>query len=162
MKPMRITLAVLGAALTLVLAACGGAGDVPTGAVAVVAGTEISRTELDELIETARKGYEARDQDFPKVGTPDYQSVQSQFVAYLVQRTEFEQAAEDLGIEVTDKDVDKALDDFVESRYKGDRDEFEKDLKEQGFTFEAFGKTLRTSVLSQNLFNEVTKDVNVA
>ena len=162
MKPMRITLAVLGAALTLVLAACGGAGDVPTGVVARVAGTEISQAELDELIETARKGYEASKQDFPKVGTPEFQSVQSQFVAYLVQRTEFEQAAEDLDIEVTDKDVDKALDDFVESRYKGDRDEFEKDLKEQGFTFEAFGKTLRTSVLSQKLFDEVTKDVKVA
>ncbi len=159
MKPMLITLAVLGAALTLVLAACGGASGVPTGAVAVVAGTEISQAELDELIETARK---ASDQDFPKVGTPEYQNVQARFVAYLVQRTEFEQAAEDLGIEVTDKDVDQALDDFVESRYKGNRDEFEKDLKEQGFTEEALRKTLRTSVLSQKIFEEVTKDVKVA
>jgi len=161
MKPMRITLAVLGAVLTIVAAACGGASDVPTGVVARVAGTDISQAELDELIATARKGYEASDQDFPKVGTPEYQSVQSQFVAYLVQRTEFEQAAEDFGIEVADKDVDKALDDFVESRYKGDRDEFEKDLKEQGFTEEAFRKTLRTSVLSQKIFNEVSKDVKV-
>ncbi len=161
MKPMRITLAVLGAALTLVLAACGGASDVPSGSVAVVAGTEISQAELDELIATARKGYEASNQDFPKVGTPEYQNVQSQFVAYLVQRAEFEQAAEDLGIEVTDKDVDKAFDDFVKSRYKGDRDEFEKALKEQGFTEEAFRKTLRTSVLSQKIFDEVTKDVKV-
>ena len=71
MKPMRITLAVLGAALTLVAVACGGAGGVPSGTVAVVAGTEIPQAELDELVETAKKGYEARGQDFPKVGTPE-------------------------------------------------------------------------------------------
>src|SRR3970040_2921508 len=109
MKPMRITLAVLGAALTLVVAACGGASDVPTGAVAVVAGTEISQAELDELIETARKGYEGSDQDFPKVGTPEYQNVQSQFVAYLVQRTGFAQAAEVVGTQVPSTAVHKRV-----------------------------------------------------
>ncbi len=162
MTPMRITLAVLGAALTFVLAACGGASDVPTGSVAVVAGTEISQAELDEMIETARKGYKAREQEFPKVGTPEYQDLQRYYVAFLVQWTEFEQAAEDLGLEVTETDIDKAIEDDVKGRFDGDRDEFDKALEEQGYDEESTRKIIyRVAVLSKKIFDEVTKDVKV-
>jgi foldase protein PrsA len=161
MNPLRITLVALGAAATLALTACGGAGDVPAGAVAVVGGAEITRAELDAWVETAKKGYAANDREFPKVGTPEYQSIQSQFLAYLVQQTEFEQAAEDLGIDVTEKDVDKAYEELAESRYNGDEDALEKELEKQGFTLETLRKMLRNSVLAQKLFQEVTKDVKV-
>jgi foldase protein PrsA len=161
MNPVRIALAALGAALLLVVAACGGETDVPSGAVAVVGGTEISRAELDQWIATAKTGYEGSDRDFPKVGTPEYQSLQSQYLALLVQRVEFEQAADDLGIEVTEKDVDKALDEFVQSRYKGDRAELAKDLKAQSFTEEMLRRSVRHGVLAQKIFDEVTKDVEV-
>ena len=48
-------------------------------------GTEISKGDLDELIAQAKKGYESQNQDFPKAGTPEYQSIQTQYVAYLVE-----------------------------------------------------------------------------
>src|SRR5205809_356812 len=107
MKPVRVTLALLGAAIILLLAACGGGQSVPSGAVAVVAGTEIARPDLDRWIAQTKKSYEAQKQAFPKVGTAEYQNIQTQTVAYLVQRAEFEQAAQDLGVKVTDKDIDK-------------------------------------------------------
>ncbi|MBA3433030.1 MAG: peptidylprolyl isomerase [Actinobacteria bacterium] len=159
MKLSRITLAALAATFAVVVSACGGGGDVPTGAVAVVDGTEISRTELDQLVERAKKAYEAQKQEFPKVGTPEYQNVQTQYVAFLVQREEFEKEADDLEVEITDKDVDKALDEFVKSRFQGDRKQFGKALEGQGFTEEEFRETIRTGVLSQKLFDAVTKDV---
>lgn len=161
MKLSRITFAALGATVAVVTSACGGGGDVPTGAVAVVDGTEISRAELDQLIERAKKAYEAQKQEFPKVGTPEYQNVQTQYVAFLVQREEFEKEADDLGVEITDKDVDEALDEFVKSRFQGNRKEFEKALAGQSFTGEEFRETIRASVLSQKLFDAVTKDVEV-
>ena len=161
MKLSRITLATLGATLAVVASACGGGGDVPTGAVAVVDGTEISRTELDGLVERAKKAYEAQKQEFPKVGTPEFQNVQTQYVAFLVQREEFEKEAAGLGIEIAEKDVDKELEEFVKSRFEGDRKKFEKALADQGFTEEEFRETLRTAVLSQKLFDAVTKDVEV-
>jgi foldase protein PrsA len=162
MTPRRLALAAVGAALLLAASACGGGGDVPEGAVAVVAGTEIARAELDELIGVAKKAYQAQDRDFPKVGTPEYQSIQTQYLAYLVQREELEQAAEELGIEVTEQDVDKAYDEYVKrAPFDGDRKALEKALREQGLTEELFRKTLRVSVLSQKLFDEVTKDVQV-
>lgn len=162
MKLSRLTVAVLGAGLVLVASACGGSTSVPDGAVAVVDGTEIAKSDLDELIAIAKKAYDARDQEFPKAGTREYQSIQQQYLAFLVQREEFQQQADDLGVEVTKKDVDKALQDFIKSRFGGDRKEFDQALEQQGFTLEAFRETLESSVLSQKLFDEVTKDVEVS
>jgi foldase protein PrsA len=161
MKLLRISLAILGSVFVLVLSACGGGEDVPSDAVAVVDGTEIARADLDELLDRARQTYESQKQEFPKVGTPEYLNVQAQYVKFLVQLEEFEQEAEELGVQVTEKDVDKELDEFVESRFDGKQAEFEKALKEQGFTKQALRETLRASVLSQKLFDEVTKDVVV-
>jgi parvulin-like peptidyl-prolyl isomerase len=163
MKLTRIAVAALAAVLALVASSCGGASSVPTGVVAVVDGTEIPRADLEELIDWARKGFEARKQEFPKAGSPDYQSIQSQYVAFLVQREEFEQAAQDLGIEISENDIDKALGDFVKSQFEGDRGKLDKELKEQGLSFETFQDiTIRTQVLTKKLFDEVTKDVKVS
>src|SRR5919106_1433097 len=161
MKLLRISLALLGSAFVLVSAACGGSEGVPGDAVAVVDGTAIPRSALDELIAQARKTYEAQDQDFPKAGTPEYQNVQTQYVKYLVQLEEFDKEADELGIEVTEKDVDKELQEFIKTRFEGKRAGFEKALAEQGYTENALRKTLYASVLSQKLFDEVTKDVEV-
>jgi parvulin-like peptidyl-prolyl isomerase len=161
MKFLRISLVLLAFALVLASAACGGSENVPGDAVAVVDGTEIPRSELDALIAQAKKTYEAQQQEFPKAGTPEYQNVQTQYVKYLVQLEEFSKEAEELGIEVTDKDVDKELNEFIKTRFEGKRAEFEKALEEQGYTEKALRKTLYSSVLSQKLFDEVTKDVEV-
>jgi foldase protein PrsA len=161
MNLARITLALLGATAALMASACGGNESVPSGSVAVVDGTEISKDELDQLLDQAKNGYEANKQEFPKVGTPEYQTLQTQYLAYLVQREEFRQSAADLGVEVADKDVDAAEDDLVKERFKGDRKEYEKALKQQGLTPEEYRSTLETSVLAQKLFDEVTKETKV-
>jgi len=162
MKRSRLVLVLLGLALALSASACGGGGgDVPDGAVAVVDGTEVSRAELDELIERAKKAYAAQKQEFPKVGTPEHQNVQTQYVTFLVQREEFEKEADKRHITVTEEDVDKEVQEFLKTRYGGKRDAFLKELKEQGFTEEALRETLRTSVLSKKLFDAITEDVKV-
>jgi peptidyl-prolyl cis-trans isomerase C len=161
MKLLRISLALLGSAAVLVSAACGGSANVPGDAVAVVDGTEIPRSDLDTLIAQAKKTYEAQEQEFPKAGTPEYQNVQTQYVKYLVQLEEFAKEAEELGIEVKDSDVDKELQEFIKTRFDGKRADFEKALKEQGYTEKALRETLYASVLSQKLFDAVTKDVEV-
>ena len=161
MKLLRISLALVGSAFVLVSAACGGGESIPGDAVAVVDGTAIPRSDLDALISQARKTYEAQEQEFPKAGTPEYQNVQTQYVKYLVQLEEFGKEAEELGIEVTDKDVDKELQEFIKTRFAGKRADFEKALEEQGYTEKALRETLYASVLSQKLFDAVTKDVKV-
>ena len=163
MTAARLALGLLLATFAVALAACGGGSDdVPADAIAVVNGTEISKTELDELVASAKKGYEAREQQFPKAGTPEFQSIQTQYVAYLVELEEFRQSAKDLGVEVTDKDVDDAEAEVIKSSFDGKRAEYEKALKQQGFTPEQYRKkALEVSALSKKMFDEVTKDVKV-
>lgn len=162
MRLSRVTLVVLAAALAVVASSCGGSGDVPDGAVATVDGTVIAKSELDQLMTVARKSYESRDQEFPKAGTPEYQSIQTQYLAFLVQREEFRKEAEKLDIEITEKDVDAKLEELIESRFDGERKKLDDALEEQGFTFEVFRETaLESSVLSDKLFEAVTKDVEV-
>ena len=159
----RITLGSLLAALALAATACGGGSEsVPSGTVAVVDGTEISEDQLDELIAQAKKGYESQKQEFPKAGTPEYQSIQTQYVAYLVELEEFRQAADELGVSVTEKDVDEAEQELIKTRFDGKRAEYEKALAAQGFTPEQYReKALEVSALSQKIFDEVTKGVKV-
>jgi foldase protein PrsA len=162
MNLSRLTLAILGATLVAFVSACGGgSGDVPDNAVAVVDGTEISREQLGQLVERAKSAYKAQKQEFPRVGTPEYQNVESQYVAFLVQQEEFEQKADELGVEISEKDIDKGVSDFVKSRFGGKQKDFEKALEQQGFTTDAFRETIRTSVLAQKLYDEVTKEVKV-
>jgi parvulin-like peptidyl-prolyl isomerase len=142
----RITFGILLAALALAVSACGGG----------------SKEQLDELIAQAKKGYESQKQEFPKAGTPEYQNIQTQYVAYLVELEEFRQAADELGVSVSDKDVDKAEQELVKSRFDGKRAEYEKALEAQGFTGEEYReKALAVSALSKKIFDEVTKGVKV-
>ncbi len=163
MTPVRITLACLLATVALAAAACGGGSEsVPSGSVAVVDGTEISKADLDQLIAQAKKGYESQNQDFPKAGTPEYQSVQTQYVAYLVELEELRQAAEELGISVSEKDVDAAEEKLIDERFDGKRADYEKALEKQGFTAEQYRENaLEVSALSSKIFDEVTKGAKV-
>jgi parvulin-like peptidyl-prolyl isomerase len=161
MKLLHLTFVAALAALSLVVTACGSEAGVPEGVIAVVDGSEITREELDELVAHGKRTYEAQQQEFPRVGTPEYQNVQKQYVAYLVQREQFQHEADELGIEVTEKDVDAEVKKFVDSNFSGKKADFDKALKAQGFTIDSFRETLRSSVLAQKLYDEVTKGVKV-
>jgi parvulin-like peptidyl-prolyl isomerase len=162
MKRSLVMLAALVSVLGLVAAGCGGSEDVPASAVAVVNGTEIAETDLDTLMEQAKASYAASDREFPKVGTEEYRSVQQQYVVFLVQKTQFEQQAEELGVEVTDADVEKTRDQLKKDRFDGSEQKLKDALEENGLSEDAFRETLRVSVLSDKIFKAVTKDVKVS
>jgi parvulin-like peptidyl-prolyl isomerase len=159
--PGKVALAALVAASALLAAGCGGSSNVPSGSIAVVNGTEISRSELDGWLAQAKKSYRATKQEFPKVGTTEYQNLQTQYVAFLVQREEFQQAAKDLGVTVTAKDIDKGVRDYIKQKFGGNRKKFEQALETQDFPESLFRKTILVTVLYQKIFEQVTKDVKV-
>ena len=89
---MKISRALVLPALLLALlaAGCGGGSEsVPADAVAVVDGDEVAKSDYDALIEQARKSYKNQKRDFPKAGTPEFQTLKSQAVQFLVQREQF-------------------------------------------------------------------------
>ena len=161
MTAARIFFGLLLASLALAATACGGGSDsVPSDAVAVVDGTEISKAQLAEQMEISRKGYARNKQQFPKAGTAEYQDVQSRNLALLVQFVQLQQAADDLGIEVSDETVDKLENKLIQTSFKGNRAKYEKALKEAGYTAEQYRQMAWLfPMLSSKIFQAVTKDV---
>jgi foldase protein PrsA len=160
---MKISRLLLFPALVLALfaAGCGGDEEVPSDAVAVVDGQKVAKSDYDALIAQARKSYKNQKREFPKAGTQEFQTLKNQAVQFLVQRVEFEQQAEDLDIEVTDKKVDARLAQIKKQYFGGDPKKYEKQLKEQGLSDKQVRADIRAQVVSEEIFKKVTADAKV-
>ncbi|MDH4177496.1 MAG: peptidylprolyl isomerase [Thermoleophilia bacterium] len=158
----RLTLALLALTAVLVAAGCGGNDDeLPTGAVAVVDGVTVTKAELDSLLTRAKLSYEQQQRDFPKAGTPEYQSLQTQAVAYLVQRVEYDLEAEKMGVTVADAEIDERIADVKKQSFDGDDEQWQKALEEQGYTEDEVRAEIRSQLLSEKLVKEVSGDTAV-
>jgi parvulin-like peptidyl-prolyl isomerase len=162
---MKITRVLLLPALLLALlvAGCGGGSEsVPADAVAVVDGDEVAKSDYDALITQARKSYTNQKRDFPKAGTPEFQTLKNQAVSFLVQREQFEQQAAELDVEVTDKQVEARLEQIKKQYFSGDSKKYEEQLKDQGLSDRQVRADIRAQLVSEKIFNAVTKDVKVS
>ena len=161
MKISRLAI-LLCALVSFALAGCGGGSDkVPTDAVAVVDGQEIAKTDYDALIAQAKKSYKNQKRDFPKAGSQEFRTLKNQAVQFLVQREQFEQEAENLDVNVTDKQVDARFKQILKQYFGGDMKKFNSQLKAQGLKEEQVRKDLRSQIVSEKIFAQVTKDVKV-
>jgi peptidyl-prolyl cis-trans isomerase C len=168
--PFWTRIVALFAALALAVAAagCGGDGgedgtdiEVPADAIAVVGDKEISKAEYDRLLASAEKTYEAREQEFPAAGTPEFAQLRNAIVRSLVEQAQFEIAAEELNVTVTDADVDKRLAELKEQFFQGDEQKYKDELEAQGLTEEQVKSDLRTRLLSEKVFEKVTNEVEI-
>ncbi len=153
------------AALTLALlgAGCGGGSDsVPADAVAVVDGEEVTKAELDALIEIARRSAAREKRDFPKAGTPEYKTIRDGYVQFLVQQQQLEQEADELELEVTDEQVDARFEQIKKQYFGGDEAKLREQLAAQGMTEQQVRADIRAQVVSERIFESVTKDVKVS
>jgi parvulin-like peptidyl-prolyl isomerase len=152
-------------ALVLVAAGCGGGSDskdVPTSAVAVVGDHTITKAEFNDLLAGAKRTYKARKTAFPKPGTTQYKTLQDSAMQYLVQQSELEQKLIDLGLKpVSDADIDKKLTQVKKQFFGGKESTYQKQLKAQGFTEAQLKQDIRANLLSEKLYNEVTKNTKV-
>ncbi len=157
--PLVLVLAALG----FLAAACGGgSADVPDDAVAVVGDHEISKAEYDALLDRAKQSFKASARPFPKVGTPEYKALQNQALQYLIQQAEYEQEADDLGVKVSDKEIDDRVEQIKKQYFNGSDKQYQANLKRQHLTNEEVRKEVRNQVLSEKLYAKVTGDVKVS
>jgi foldase protein PrsA len=162
MTRLKLILVSLLAALALVGAACGGdSEDVPADAIAVVDGNPVDKSEFDALISQAKKSYELQKRDFPKVGSPEYNTLKNQAVQFLVQREQFEIKAEELDVEVTDKQVDDRLAQIKKQYFQGSDKKYRDQLKQQGLTEESVKRDIRAQLVQEGIFKQVTEDIKV-
>jgi parvulin-like peptidyl-prolyl isomerase len=160
MKISRLVL--LLCALVLAVAGCGGDEDVPADAVAVVDGEEIAKRDFDALIAQAKQSYKNQKRDFPAAGTQEYQTLRNQAVQFLVQREQFEQEAADMDVEITDQQVNARLEQIQKQYFGGDKKKYEKQLKEQGLTDRQVRNDIRAQLVSEKIFEQVTREVKVS
>ncbi|MEO8290281.1 MAG: peptidyl-prolyl cis-trans isomerase [Gaiellaceae bacterium] len=162
----RLHIPLLSLALVVALAAtaCGGgssAADVPPGAIAVVKGKEVSKAQFDQLIAQARKSATTNKQEFPAVGTPEYEAAKTKIVQGLVEQKEWELEGESMGLKVTDEEVETRLDQLKQQFFQGDQKKYEDELERQGLTDQQVRAELRSRVLSDKIYKAVTKAVKV-
>ena len=147
--------------LALALAGCGGGDDVPADAVAVVDGQEIAKTDYDALLEQARTSYKTSKREFPTAGSQEFQTLKNNAVQFLVQREQFEQQAKALDVDITEKQVDARLAQIQKQYFGGDKKKYQTQLKEQGLSEGQVRNDIRAQIVSEKIFEEVTRDVKV-
>jgi foldase protein PrsA len=157
---VRRRLLVAGCTL-LALSGCGGSERVPDDAIAVVDGRSVPTTDYRALLTQARLSYTTQKRDFPKAGSREYETLKSQIVRLLVQRAQFEQQAEKLEIEVTEKQVDARLEQIIGQYFGGDRAKYKAQVRAQGLSERQVRGEIRAQIVSEGLFESVTKDAKV-
>src|SRR5215204_1602558 len=163
MRHFKLIIVLAAAAALLVLAGCGSGGDasVPADAIATLDDQEIAKADFDRALDQAKRGYQARQTPFPKPGSPEYEQLKNQAVAYLVQRAEFEKEADDFGVKISDKQINDRLAQIKKQYFGGDEKKYDAQLKKSGLTEEQVVEDVRAQVLSEELFKKVTAEVEV-
>ncbi|MFL5921616.1 MAG: peptidylprolyl isomerase [Gaiellaceae bacterium] len=171
----RILLICMGTVVVLLAAACGSSGpqDVPSDAVAVVGDQEISKSDWDALIEQTRRNFKATKRQFPQPGSVDLANLKANATQFLIQSSEYKQEADQLGVKVSDKDIDARLQQIKEQYYgnpagqkKATQEQMDKRyqqaLKQQGFTDKEVRQGIELQLLREKVFEKVTSDVKVS
>lgn len=151
--------------VALLAAGCGGSSapkSVPSDGAAVVGNDTISKTDVMQLLGQAKKSYTAQKRKFPKPGSQQYKALQDQAIQYLIQQDEFKQKGGDLGVDVTDQQVANRLKQIKKQYFGGNEAKYRQQLKSQGLTQQQVENDIRTQLLSEAIFNKVTKDVKVS
>ncbi|NLE22666.1 MAG: hypothetical protein GX624_07810 [Actinobacteria bacterium] len=150
---------ILGLALAcLAVAACGDEG-VPDDAIATVDGAAVSRQDFQMLLSQAQKQMKAQGMDPPEKGSAAYDRVVSQIVDFLVEEQIVARSAPELGISVSDKEVDDEVA-ALEEAYGGE-DQVLAILEEQGMTMALLKRSIRSQTLAQRAAEIVTGKAKV-
>src|SRR6478672_5933270 len=162
----RLSLVLLALPLALLASACGGGGGgsakIGSSDAAVVGGEHITRDQLDTRVHEAKCSYDLQKRTFPKAGSAEYQAIQAQILASLVQRAELAQKAPSLGVTVTDAQVEKQLKDLKKQYFNGDEKKYLAELKKQCVTDAGVRSDLRANLLSNDVFKKVTTKATVS
>jgi parvulin-like peptidyl-prolyl isomerase len=160
----RLVLPLLGVGLLVAGCGGGGGGSASLGGadVAAVGGQHVTKDQFQALMGRAQKSYAAQKRKFPKPGTREYENLKGQAVDFLVQRAEFEDEADDMGIHVDDKKVDERINKLIKQFYGGSHKKYEDTIKAQGLTPETARQEVKAQVISEELYKKVTDDVKVS
>jgi parvulin-like peptidyl-prolyl isomerase len=159
----RLFIVLCIALLTGALAACGGGGtpNVPSDAVALVNGDSITKVQFNSLMDATAKVDKVNKQTPPQPGTTAYKQLEDRVLTFLVQLDELTQKGKTLGVTITDAQVEAQVNKVKTQYFGGKEAKFEKGLGQQGLTLEIYRLEWRSQLLSQGIYDKVTKNVKV-
>jgi foldase protein PrsA len=159
------TLLLLLAFVAALAAGCGGSSgpkSVPSDDVAMVGNEPVTKAEFNQLLDQAKKTFTAQKRPFPKAGSSQFKALQDQALSFLVQRAEFDQKAKDLGVSVSDKQVDARLAQIKKQYFGGSEKKYQAQLKQQGLSEQQVREDIRAQLVSEGIFNKVTGKAQVS
>src|SRR5256885_11585382 len=150
--------------LVFLVAGCGGTSTATLSSsdAAVVGSKAVTKDQFQSLMNRAQKSYESQKRPFPKPGSTEYEQLKGQAVTFLIQRAEFEQEAETMGIKITDDKVNKRIAQLKKQFYGGSEQRYEKTLKQQGLTQDQAKEEARAQLISEEICKKGTGDVKVS
>ncbi len=151
------------AAAALLAAGCGGgSASLSQDDVAKVGNVVITKAQFDQLMQQAAQSYKAQHQKFPAQTSPQYQQLKAQAVGLLVQRAEYDQESKDLGVSVSQKQIDDRIKQYAKTYYGGSEAKMFKNLAKQHITRATVEQQIRFQLLQQALYNKITANVKVS
>jgi foldase protein PrsA len=143
------------AALSLASLLVGCNSELPGDAVAKVGEVYISAEDFEDAVAEQVQYF-----GITKDAQPDaYQDLRRWVLENLVVAELARQQAEELGIEVTDEEVQDRVDEYVAYYYSGDQANLVDELTAQGMTLEDLQTDIREGMLTQKVEDEVLKDI---
>src|SRR5256885_8129213 len=139
--------------LVFLVAGCGGTSTATLSSsdAAVVGSKPITKDQFQSLMDRAKKSYQSQKRPFPKPGTAEYEQLKGQAVTFLIQRAEYAQEADAMGIKITDSDIDKRIEQLKKQYYGGSEARYEKTLKQQGLTQDQAKEEIRAQLISEEI-----------
>lgn len=144
------------AALLGLVAGCG--GGLPDDAVAQVGEEYITQGELDTRVADFAAQYAGSIPD--EATDPEgYKEFTQDVLDYMITYEVVMQKSSDLGVSVTDEQVQTEIDSILNDTFGGDQAKFDEALKAQNMTMDQLKLNYKESMLLQAAYDEVTKDV---
>ncbi len=154
---LGIVLVITIAAIAGLTAACGDSL-LPDGIVAQVGETLITADELDAKVAQEAAAYGITKEAYPDEYEDFYKGMQSYVLQNLVTNAVAAQQSVELGLSVTDEEVQTRYDSYLEY-YSGDEEAFKQELAAEGLTIEDLKKDIRDGLLRDKIRTEVVKDL---
>lgn len=135
-----------------VAAGCGPLGDELGDDVACRVGeSDITNGQYQDAVDEAFARIQARAGEAPSRGSREGRALRAQVVEQLVRDAARRDLAEQAGIEVTDEEVDTAVDELVERSFGGDEKRFARQLEVEGRTRGQLRRDLRSQLYLEKL-----------
>jgi foldase protein PrsA len=157
---LRILAATTISLAALTAAGCGGSSaKVGANDIAVVCGNHVTKADYALLLKQEKASLNGK---LPKIGTTQYEQMKQQLVKILAQKAAYQKKADDLGIKVTDKEVQAQLAQIIQQNAQGKKAVFLKTIAKSGLTMKDAEEIIRFNLVEQKLKEKITAKVAVS